>query len=134
MKWIFALISPFISPFLILDVPKLEACPTYLHTWQVTSDWSPPVNILSIIQLHWLWLFGFNVSLSGASSIEIEYKLDYNLINILWLFLYINTLFCSIHFWNSTFRFGDIWGPKPRISLPAVVGSIGKPKPSKSGL
>ena len=30
---------------------------TYLHFWQVTSDWSPPVNIWSMIQLHITWGF-----------------------------------------------------------------------------
>ena len=41
---------------------------TYLHVWHVTSDCSPPVKILSMIQLHWFGLLGFNLSLSGESS------------------------------------------------------------------
>lgn len=32
---------------------------TYWHTWQVTSDCSPPVKIWSMMQLQWLGLLAF---------------------------------------------------------------------------
>lgn len=32
---------------------------TYWQTWHVTSDWSPPVKIWSMMQLQWLGLFAF---------------------------------------------------------------------------
>lgn len=42
---------------------QIRDCPaggsTYWQTWHVTSDWSPPVKIWSMMQLQWLGLLAF---------------------------------------------------------------------------